>query len=1033
LRDISKSTDLSFKRVNDNIFVSKKKFLGKSVEEDLANSGIFQGVTVTGKVLSGEDNTGLPGVNIVVKGTTVGTVTDIEGNYSLEVPGEASVLVFSSVGFVTEESIVGTKTVIDLTLLPDITALSEIVVVGYGTQERAKVTGAISSVSAEEITQTPIVSLDQALQGRAAGVFVTNSGAPGANPVVRIRGIGTTGNNDPLYVIDGVPAGGLNAINPNDIESIEVLKDASTAAIYGSRGANGVVMVTTKRGKSGKAKVQFDGYYGVQSAWKQWDLLNVDQYLAYGRDLQINGGQPVPERFDNLGEFANVETNMQDEMFRTSPVQDYNLSISGGTDNATFMVSGGYFNQQGILRGTGFERFSFRANSDFKIGKRLTIGESITVSHIDQQVEPVPGGRSLIEHTIKWVPYIPVEDPTRLGGYRTPDRVDGSDPQNPVLETEFRRDNNLDLKLLGNVFADYNFGAGFSYRVTLGIDYNQGNNSRFMPQFNAGDFSQNETTDISEDNSRFFRSMITHQLNYNNTFGDHTIGANLIYEVTQDKFKSFSASGENSLTSEIDVLTGVENPNVGGSRSEYALISYLGRINYDYKGKYLVSASIRRDGGSRFGPGNKWGSFPSASVGWRLTEEDFMANVSWLSDLKLRGSYGEVGNDRIGDYRYQATIDGNYRYNYDGNTTTASTISALANENVQWETTKMTNIGVDMGFFGDRLRANIEWFKNDSEGLLLNVPIPFSLGYDGAPVANVGTVSNQGFEVALGYQDNEGEFQWSLDGNMSFVQNELVSLGIGNSIFGPAFEGNPVTFTEEGQPIAYFYGWEVDGIFQEGDDLSSQANAAPGDIRFKDIAGPLDEDGNPTGPDGVVDANDRTNLGHFLPDVTYGVNFSANWKNFDLSLFLQGVAGNEIMNTNIYDLEGMARLFGAGTAVLDRWTPTNTDTNMPRAVTGDPNNNARVSSRFVEDGSYMRVKNLTIGYSLPSTTLATFANGAIGSLRFYFSANNLLTVTNYGGYDPEIGSRNNSSLAVGVDYGQYPQPRTFLGGIQIGF
>jgi hypothetical protein len=279
----------------------------------------------------------------------------------------------------------------------------------------------------------------------------------------------------------------------------------------------------------------------------------------------------------------------------------------------------------------------------------------------------------------------------------------------------------------------------------------------------------------------------------------------------------------------------------------------------------------------------------------------------------------------------------------------------------------------------------------------------------------------------------KGNLQWSLDGNMSFVQNELVSLGIGNSIFGPAFEGNPVTFTEEGQPIAYFYGWEVDGIFQEGDDLSSQANAAPGDIRFKDIAGPLDEDGNPTGPDGVVDANDRTNLGHFLPDVTYGVNFSANWKNFDLSLFLQGVAGNEIMNTNIYDLEGMARLFGAGTAVLDRWTPTNTDTNMPRAVTGDPNNNARVSSRFVEDGSYMRVKNLTIGYSLPSTTLATFANGAIGSLRFYFSANNLLTVTNYGGYDPEIGSRNNSSLAVGVDYGQYPQPRTFLGGIQIGF
>jgi TonB-linked SusC/RagA family outer membrane protein len=1036
LRDISKNTDLSFKRVNDNIFVSKKKFLGKSVEEDLVNSGIFQGITVTGRVLSGEDNTGLPGVNIVVQGTTVGTVSDINGDYSLEVPGESSILVFSSVGFITEEISVGTKTVIDLTLNPDITALSEIVVVGYGTQERAKVTGAISRVSAEEITQTPVVSLDQALQGRAAGVFVTNSGSPGRNPIVRIRGIGTVGNNDPLYVIDGVPAGGLNTINPNDIESIEVLKDASTAAIYGSRGANGVIMVTTKRGKAGKAKVQMNAYYGVQSAWKQFDLLNVDQYLDYGRDLQINGGQPVPDRFSNLGEFANVETDWQDAMFRTAPVQDYNLSVSGGGESSNYMISGGYFNQEGILNGTGFERFSFRANSDFKIG-RLKIGETLTVSHIDQQLEPAPGGRSLIEHIIKSVPYIPVYDETRLGGYRSPDRVDGSDPQNPVLHTGLRNDHNLDMKILGSVFGEFEIGAGFSYRLQLGIDYNQGNDSRFMPQYDAGDFDINETADIQETNSRFFRSMITHQLNYNKSFGDHTIGANLIYEITQDQFKTFNASGENFISSELPALGGVANPNVGGSENEYALISYLGRVNYDYKGKYLLSASIRRDGGSRFGPANKWGVFPSFSAGWRLTEEAFMSGVDWLSDFKLRGSYGEVGNDRIGDYRYQATIDGNYRYNYDGNTITASTISALANEDVKWESTKMTNVGIDMGFFNDKLRANVEWFKNDSEGLLLNVPIPFSLGYDGAPVANVGTVSNQGFEFALGYQDNEGDFTWSLDANLSTVKNELVSLGIGNSIFGPAFEGNAVTYTEEGQPIAYFYGWQVDGIFQEGDDLSSQSNAAPGDIRFKDIAGPPDEDGNPTGPDGVIDANDRTYLGHFLPDFTYGLNFTSNWKNFDLSLFLQGVSGNEIMNTNIYDLEGMTRLFGAGTRVLDRWTPTNTDTDVPRAVTGDPNGNARVSSRFVEDGSYMRIKNLTVGYTVPDAALTGFAKGAISSVRFYVSANNLLTITNYSGYDPEIGSNsadaNEASLRSGVDYGQYPQPRTFLGGIQIGF
>jgi len=1036
LRGISKNTDLSFKRVNDNIFVSKKRFLGKSVEEDLVNSGIYQGINITGTVLSGEDNSGLPGVNIIVQGTNIGTVTDIDGKYALEVPDANSVLVFSSVGFIREEVVVGTQTVINVTLSPDVTALSEIVVVGYGTQERAKVTGAISRVTPEEIMQTPVVSLDQALQGRAAGVFVTNSGAPGRNPIVRIRGIGTVGNNDPLYVIDGVPAGGLNTINPNDIESIEVLKDASTAAIYGSRGANGVIMVTTKRGKQGKANVQLNAYYGVQKAWKQLDLLNVDQYIDYGTDLQTNGGQPVPERFSNLGEFANVETDWQDAMFRTAPVQDYNLSVSGGNESSNFMVSGGYFNQGGIMVGTGFERYSFRANSDFRIG-RLKIGESITVSHISQQVEPAPGGRSLIEHIIKSVPYIPVYDDSRLGGYRSPDRVDGSDPQNPVLHTELRQDFNRDLKLLGNVFAEYDFGAGFSYRVQLGIDYNQGNDSRFMPQYDAGDFDINETADLQETNSRFFRSMITNQLNYNNSFGDHTLAVNLIYEVTQDQFKTFNASGENLISSELEALSGVSNPNVGGSISEYALISYLGRVNYDYKGKYLLSASIRRDGGSRFGPGNKWGVFPSFSAGWRLTEEAFMSGVTWLSDFKLRGSYGEVGNDRIGDYRYQATIDGNYRYNYDGNTITASTISALANEDVKWESTKMTNVGIDMGFFSDRLRANIEWFKNDSEDLLLDVPIPFSLGYDGAPVANVGTVSNQGFEFALGYQKGEGAFTWSLDANFSIVKNELLSLGIGNSIFGPAFEGNPVTYTEEGQPIAYFYGWVVDGIFQEGEDTSSQANAEAGDIRFKDIAGPPDEDGNPTGPDGIIDANDRTNIGHFLPDFTYGLSYNAGWNNFDLSLFLQGVSGNEIINTNLYDLEGMPRLFNAGTRVLDRWTPTNTDTDVPRAVTGDPNGNARLSSRFVEDGSYMRIKNLTIGYTLPQTALSGFAKGAIKNLRVYFSANNLLTVTNYSGYDPEIGSNSanaeETTLRSGVDYGQYPQPRTFLGGIQIGF
>lgn len=417
-----------------------------------------------------------------------------------------------------------------------------------------------------------------------------------------------------------------------------------------------------------------------------------------------------------------------------------------------------------------------------------------------------------------------------------------------------------------------------------------------------------------------------------------------------------------------------------------------------------------------------------------------MSGVTFISDLKLRGSWGLTGNDKIGEYAYQSTFSGNYQYNFNGNYAPAYAIRALANPTIKWETILMTNIGLDLGMFEDKFRVSVEYFNNESRDLLLSVPIPPSLGYDVAPTANVGTVTNKGVEATAGYYQSTGDFQWSLNGNISFVRNELVSLGIGNTIFGPAFEGDPVTYTEEGMPIAYFYGWEVNGIFQSTQEIE-QANAldgdastpyqnsstSPGDIRFSDING-----------DGVITADDRTNIGHFLPDFSYGLNATANWKNFDLSLFVQGVSGNEVLNTNIYDLEGMTRLFNAGTAVLDRWTPENTDTDVPRAITGDPNRNARISSRYIEDGSYLRIKNLSVGYSLPSEVLNGFGENFISKLRIYVSSQNLLTVTNYSGYDPEIGVRSdltgiNASLSNGVDYGQYPQARTFLAGIQIGF
>lgn len=979
---------------------------------------------VSGRVKSSDGSETMPGVNVLVKGTTQGTATDIDGNFSIDVPSESSVLVISFIGYQTIEVQVGNQSRIDVTLEPDLSSLSEVIVVGYGTQERAKVTGAISSVGSDMIRELPVPNLASALQGRAAGVLVTNAGAPGTDPIVRIRGIGTVGNNDPLYVIDGIPAGGLNQINPADIESIQVLKDASAAAIYGSRAANGVILVTTKKGKVGKMQVTFDSYYGTQSAWKQLDLLNRDQYIAFGRELLGNGNQPVPQRFDNLGELANVETDWQGEMFRSAPIQDHNLNVSGGTENALYNISFGYFNQEGIMRGTGFERLSFRTNTEFKLNKLVNVGQTLTVAYSDRANEPFTGGRSQLEHIVKQVPYIPVRDATRLGGFRSPDRVDGSDPENPVLNAELRTNRQQDYKILGTAYLDVMPFEGFRYRFLVGLDVGIGTNDQYTPRFFAGDFNNQPFASISQTRGTFVSPLISNQFSYSKTIKKHSF--DLLGVIEQQTFKntSLTGTGENPLTNDVRVLQGVQNQTSSSNEINYALISYVGRINYDYDQKYLFSASIRRDGGSRFGPNNKWGTFPSVSVGWRISQENFMKSVSFLSDLKLRGSYGETGNDRIGDYVYQGTINSNLFYNFDGSIQGGSTISALANTNLRWESTIMKNIGLDFGLFGDKFVGSFEWFDNTTEGMILGVPIPPSLGFDGAPIANVGTVNNRGLELTLGYRKYTGDFQFSIDGNLGTVQNELVSLGIGNTIFGPGFQGDPLTFTEEGRPIAYFYGWIADGLIQQGESVPGQPNARPGDIRFRDINN-----------DGTINASDRTFLGHYLPDLTYGLNFSANYKNFDFTMFLQGVQGNEVFNNLRFHTEGMTRLFNASTVVLDRWTPTNTNTDVPRAVSGDPNRNARASSRFVEDGSYMRVKNIILGYSIPTASLNRWTNGYVSRIRVYFQTQNPLTFTKYTGYDPEIAVRTgiNSSLGTGIDYGQFPAARTFIGGIQFTF
>lgn len=1016
LIEVATQTQLNFRQINHTIDVKKGK------EAEAVSISTDFDITVRGTVKD-ESGEPLPGATIVVEGTSQVTVTDVQGRFNINV-NEGAALIISFVGYQSTRIPVGNSTELNIVLKEDTDVLQEVVVVGYGTQERAKVTGAISSIGSEQIRALPVPNVASALQGRAAGVQVTNAGAPGADPIIRIRGIGTVGNNDPLFVIDGVPAGGLNQINPADIESVEVLKDASAAAIYGSRAANGVILVTTKKGKAGKMQVNLDSYYGTQQAWKQLDLLNREQYLAFGRDLLTNGNQPLPQRFNELGDLANVETDWQREMFRSAPIQDYNLSISGGNENATYNVGFGHFAQEGIMLGTNFERTSFRANTDFKLNKYFSVGQTLTVSYSNRNNEPFNGGRSQLEHMVKQVPYIPVRDPNRLGGFRAPDRVDGSDPENPVLNAILRQNRQQDYKILGTAYIDVKPFEGFKYRFLVGLDVNQGLNNQYAPRFFAGDFNFQPFATIAQTRGSFVSPLLSNQFSYQKSFGKHSFDVLGVIEQQTFKNTSLTGTGENSLTNDVRELQGVANQTTNSNMIEYALISYIGRINYEYNQKYLVSASIRRDGGSRFGPSNKWGSFPSASIGWRLSEEEFLKSFSVISDLKLRASYGETGNDRIGDYVYQGTINSDLFYNFDGSLQGGGTITALANADLRWETTKMKNIGLDLGLFNDKFNMSVEWFDNRTEGMILGVPIPPSLGFDGAPVANVGSVRNRGLELTMGYKKYTGDFQFSIDGNIGFINNELTSLGTGRTIFGPEFQGDPLTFTEEGRPIAYFFGWVADGIIQQGETAPGQPNSSPGDIRFRDING-----------DGAIDANDRTFLGHYLPDFTYGINFSANYKNFDFTMFLQGVHGNEIFNNLRYHTEGMTRLFNASTAVLDRWTPTNTDTDVPRAVSGDPNRNARASSRFVEDGSYLRVKNITIGYNLPSEKISSWTNGYISKVRVYFLTQNPLTFTNYTGYDPEIAVRTgiNASLGTGIDYGQFPAARTFIGGVQFTF
>jgi len=1025
---------------------------------------------ITGKVTN-ENGDPLTGVSVLVKGTARGTSTDGNGSFSISVD-DGETLEFSMVGYKIFSIKVGSQKTITVQLVASNSSMNEIIVVGYGTQKRSTLTGAVASVSSKTLNELPVASIDQALQGRVSGLSVTNNGSPGTPPIVAIRGISSINYaTDPLYVIDGFPTGNLANFDAKDVESVEVLKDASAAAIYGSRATNGVIIITTKKGKrDSRLQVSLDSYVGIQSPAKKISLLNTNQYLQYERAIDGAAGIGVPPALTptNMAlpiyagakqTFAQTNTDWQDEYFkRNALITQHNLSVSGGNATSRFYTSGGYFKQDGIAQALTYERGNFRINSEHTISKHVSLGENLFTSFGNQHYEGTGGNRSPLTNVIRMQPYLPVRDPTKLGGFRGPQNsYDGADPTNPVEGALTGYNTLKTLKILGTAYLDINFTSWLKFRSTFGVDYSNSfggqidaGKPQYTPIYNDGGTLSSSAATINDERKIFTTLLYTQQLTFDKSFGEHHITATGVFERQGQRYNDEQVSG-NQATNNVQTLNGATNIAANTRYEENLIISYVGRLTYDYAGKYLLSASLRRDGLSVWAPGHKWENFPSASVGWRIDQESFMTNLKDVSELKLRAGYGITGLNAalgpvgangaaVGNYPWEVGVQNNQSVYPFGNSLTTGSgtyYNQIANPLIEWETTKQLNVGLDLGLFNNRITLTAEYFRRKTDNLILNVPTPNSFGFGGLGVnGNVASMQNNGVELQAGYHQREGAFRWDLTGLVSIIRNKVLSLNTptasivagGDADFGG---GSPITKTVAGRPVQSFYGWVTDGIFQNAADVSKgpvqlagsdpKHATAPGDIRFKDLNG-----------DGKITDADETFIGNYLPKFTYSLNYSATWHNLDLGIFFQGVQGNKVFNAERIIAEGMVRLFNSGTAVLNAWTPSNTNTSIPRAISADPNQNARPSNRWLEDGSYLRLKNLMIGYTIPGSSLQSLTKGAITRFRVYISSQNLFTVTKYKGWDPEIGTRR-TSLTNGIDYGQYPSARSYQLGVQVGF
>lgn len=990
---------------------------------------------ISGKV---NDLTGLPLIGVTVQVATqdnslVGTVTDIDGNFELDIPADADTLRFSYTGFAPKTVAIRDRAFLEVVLLEDVQQLEEIVVVGYGIQKKRVSTGSISKISSADLEGFQVQDVQSSLEGQVAGLIVSeSSGQPGAGKSILIRGISTNGDNTPLFIVDGLQVNSIDNISPGDIESVDILKDAAAGAIYGARAANGVVIITTKKGTSGQGRISYEGFYSTSQPWKVPEMLGAQDYISLTREKFANGNQT--NSLNTLG-FPTTESNTpntdwMDVIFEPATVQNHRVSAAG----KNFFIGMEYWDQNGVVGGdkSNYQRYAVRLNASKDINDYVTIGENLYVTRINNQSIGVNNAfGTVIADAFAYDPITNVYDENGQYGFAQSDWV-RKEYVNPLSRLFITNGSGHSDQVLGNMYLEVRPLEGLRFRSDVGVDYTWNQYRSFTPDFAFHDAFVNPTNDVVQGYNYFETLQFENYLNYKKQFGRHNVDVvvGTSYRTTSNEFAGGTSSSIpdavkfNPYWQFLDAGEDTTDLTFGGAGVDYALISYYGRLIYDLEGKYLFTATVRRDGSSNFGAANRWGVFPSFSIGWVMSDEPFF-NVDPISFLKLRASWGVNGNDRISPLAYAARVENVFTYPYGNNLITGASLATPPNPNIKWEESQQIDVGLELRLFNDQLSAEFDYYVKNTKDLLMTQVIPGYLGATNNPISNLGEIQNKGFEANLNYRFALGNVRFNTNFNYTTFTNEVINVaGDAGFIQGYTWpvRNTAITRMTEGFPVGHFVGFQTNGIFQSSEEVFTHINsdgdllqpkAKPGDIRFVDRNG-----------DGVLDNDDIGNIGSPWPDHIFGLTIGAKYKGFDFNMIWSTQLGHDIFRA--YERSDIT-FTNYQTFWLDRWTEENPGSELPRLVSNDPNNNQRPSDFYLEDGSFLRLRNFQFGYSLPTSLLEKVK---LSGLRIYFTANNLFTLTGYRGFDPEIGT-NGWILDTGIDKGFYPANKTIGGGVKI--